>query len=123
VLPFVDWPLICIVVIALITYLAKLIFTSFLKVVTMMVTFLPLAPAIGVSPWVMAIIILIASEVWFFRSQVDWHTMATATTDGKGVTYPLMARINPIYAIAYIVALIAAIPYWRYLGLISQPPQ
>jgi hypothetical protein len=30
-----------------------------------------------------------------------------------------MARINPIYAIAYIAALIAAIPYWRYLGLMG----
>lgn len=117
VLPFVDWPIVCFIVIALITYTAKLVFTSFLTVVTMMVAFLPLAPAIGVNPWVMAMIILIASEVWFFRFQVDWHTMATATTDGKGFTYPLMARINPIYAIAYIIALVAAIPYWRYLGL------
>lgn len=117
VLPFVDWPIVCFVVIALITYLAKLVFTSFLTVVTMMVAFLPLAPAIGINPWIMAMIILIASEVWFFRFQVDWHTLANTTTDGKGFTYPLMARINPVYAVAYILALIAAIPYWRYLGL------
>jgi hypothetical protein len=30
-----------------------------------------------------------------------------------------MCRINPIYAIAYIVALVLAIPYWRYLGLMG----
>jgi hypothetical protein len=30
-----------------------------------------------------------------------------------------MLWINPIYAFAYVVALIAAIPYWRYLGLIG----
>ena len=30
-----------------------------------------------------------------------------------------MCRINPFYALAYILALIAGIPYWRFLGLIG----
>jgi hypothetical protein len=30
-----------------------------------------------------------------------------------------MSRINFFYALAYIVALIVAIPYWRYLGLMG----
>ena len=67
----------------------------------------------------MAMIILVGSEVWFFTFQVDWHTLAYSTTEGKGFSYPLMYRINPFYALAYIVALIAAIPYWRYLGLMG----
>jgi hypothetical protein len=71
------------------------------------------------SPWVVAMIVLIASEVWFFRFQVDWHTLAFSTTEGKGFSYPLMSRINFFYAVAYIVALLAAIPYWRYLGLMG----
>jgi hypothetical protein len=54
-----------------------------------------------------------------FSLQVDWHMLAYSTTDGKGFSYPLMLWINPIYALAYIIALIAAIPYWRYLGLIG----
>jgi hypothetical protein len=28
-----------------------------------------------------------------------------------------MYRINPFYAVAYIAGLMAAIPYWRFLGL------
>jgi hypothetical protein len=81
------------------------------------IALLPLAGDLNVNPWIMIMIILIASEVWFFSFQVDWHTLAYSTTDGKGFSYPLMSRINPFYALAYIVALIAAIPYWRYLGL------
>jgi hypothetical protein len=64
-------------------------------------------------------VILIASEVWFFPYQIDWHMLAYSTTDGKGFSYPLMCRINVFYAVAYIIALIVAIPYWRYLGLIG----
>jgi len=117
ILPFVDYPALCFLVIALITYVIKLAFTSFLTVVTLCVALLPLAGALGIDPWVMAMIILIASEVWFFPFQVDWHTMAYSTTDGKGFSYGLMYRINPFYAVAYIVGLMAAIPYWRFLGL------
>ncbi|HEX7231686.1 MAG TPA: SLC13 family permease [Candidatus Binatia bacterium] len=117
--PFLDSPVRFFVVIALLTYLLKLVFTSFLAVVTLCVALLPLSIDVGMSPWIIAMIILIASEVWFFPYQVDWHMLAYSTTDGKGFSYPLMCRINIFYAAAYIVALIVAIPYWRYLGLIG----
>jgi anion transporter len=119
VLPFLERPALSFVIIALIAYGTKLIFTSFLTVVTLTVALLPLAVDMGISPWIMAMIILVGSEVWFFTFQVDWHTLAYSTTEGKGFSYPLMYRINPFYALAYIVALIAAIPYWRYLGLMG----
>jgi len=45
--------------------------------------------------------------------------MAYAVTDRKGFSYAFMCRVHPFYALAYIVALIAAIPYWRYLGLMG----
>jgi di/tricarboxylate transporter len=115
--PFLSNPALTFLIIALITYGVKSVFTSFLTVVTLAIALLPLAGDLNVNPWIMIMIILIASEVWFFSFQVDWHTLAYSTTDGKGFSYPLMSRINPFYAVAYIVALIAAIPYWRYLGL------
>jgi anion transporter len=119
ILPFMDSPAWFFLIIALLTYALKLIFTSFLAVVTLCVALLPLSIDVGMSPWIIAMVVLIASEVWFFPFQVDWHMLAYSTTDGKGFSYPLMLWINPIYAFAYIVALIAAIPYWRYLGLIG----
>ncbi|MET0583337.1 MAG: SLC13 family permease [Candidatus Binatia bacterium] len=119
ILPVMDSPVWFFLVIALLTYALKLIFTSFLAVVTLSVALLPLSIDVGMSPWIIAMIILIASEVWFFPYQVDWHMLAYSTTDGKGFSYPLMCRINIFYAIAYIIALIVAIPYWRYLGLMN----
>lgn len=119
ILPFTAHPSVAFVIIALITYLVKLVFTSFLTVVTLCIALLPLASALHISPWIMIMIILIASEVWFFPFQVDWHTMAFATTNGKGFSYRLMNRISPFYALAYLIALIASIPYWRLLGLMK----
>jgi anion transporter len=117
--PFMTHPAWFFVIIALATYALKLFFTSFLTVVTLCVALLPLSIDVGMSPWIIAMIILMASEVWFFPFQVDWHTMAYSTTEKKGFSYPLMCRLNPFYALAYIVALMAVIPYWRYLGLMG----
>ncbi len=119
VLPFVDQPALAFIIIALIGYALKLVFTTRLVVITLVVALSPLSTDMGISPWVMTMIILMGAEVWFLRFQVDWHTLAYATTDGKAFTYPLMIRINPCYALAYILGLIAAIPYWRYLGLMG----
>ena len=119
ILPLSHNPALAFIAIAVITYAVKLFFTSFLTVVTLTVALLPLATDMNMSPWIIAMIVLIASEVWFFPFQVDWHTLAYSTSDGKGFSYPYMYRINPFYALAYILALIAAIPYWRYLGLIG----
>jgi anion transporter len=119
ILPYLHSPALLFVVIAVITYALKLFFTSFLTVVTLCVALLPLSVDVEMSPWVISMIILMASEVWFFPFQVDWHTLAYSTSQKKGFTYPLMSRINPVYALAYVVALIAAIPYWRYLGLVG----
>ncbi|MEX0806845.1 MAG: SLC13 family permease [Candidatus Binatia bacterium] len=119
ILPLVNTPALCFAVIVLIAFAVKLAFTSFLTVVTLTVALLPLSSELGISPWVMAMIVLMGSEVWFFPFQVDWHTMAYATTGGRGFSYALMSRINPVYAFAYIVAAIVAIPWWRYLGLIQ----
>ena len=119
ILPFLNNAALTFVVIILMTYAVKLVFTSFLTVVTLTVALLPLSSEMNLSPWVTAMIILVASEVWFFKFQVDWHTLAYSTTEGKGFSYPMMHRINQFYALAYIVALIATIPYWRYLGLMK----
>ena len=119
ILPFMDSPAWFFLIIALLTYALKLVFTSFLAVVTLCVALLPLSIDVGMSPWIIAMIVLIASEVWFFPYQVDWHMLAYSTTDGKGFSYPFMLRINIFYALAYLVALVVAIPYWRYLGLMN----
>ncbi|HXG50356.1 MAG TPA: SLC13 family permease [candidate division Zixibacteria bacterium] len=117
--PFLENPAMLFIAIALLTYALKLFFTSFLTVVTLSVALIPLSVDIGMSPWVIAMIILMASEVWFFPFQVDWHTLAYSTSERKGFSYPFMCRLNPFYALAYIAAMIAAIPYWRYLGLMG----
>jgi anion transporter len=119
VLPFIKTPVITFIVIALIGFALKLVFSQRLTVLTLIIALVPLAARLNVNPWVVTMVILIGSEPWFFRYQIDWHTLAYATTEGKGFSYPLMCRVNPFFAVAYLLGIVAAVPYWRYLGLIK----
>jgi hypothetical protein len=119
VLPFIETPVITFIVIALIGFVLKLVFSQRLTVLTLIIALVPLAARLNVNPWVVTMVGLIGSEPWFFRYQIDWHTLAYATTEGKGFSYPLMSRVNPFFALAYLVSIVAAVPYWRYLGLIK----
>lgn len=53
VLPFVDQPAIAFIIIALIGYALKLVFTSRLVVITLVVALSALSQNMGISPWVM----------------------------------------------------------------------
>ncbi len=117
--PFSGNPAYSLILIALLATALKFVFTTRLTVITLALALIPLSDDMGISPWVVTMAILMGAETWFFRFQVDWHTLAYATTEGKGFTYPLMLRINPFFLIAYLLGLIAAIPYWRYLGLMK----
>ncbi|HEY3041711.1 MAG TPA: SLC13 family permease [Pyrinomonadaceae bacterium] len=119
VLPFIKTPVITFILIALIGFALKLVFSQRLTVLTLVIALVPLAARLNVNPWVVTMVVLIGSEPWFFRYQIDWHTLAHATTEGKGFSYPLMCRVNPFFALAYLASIVAAVPYWRYLGLIK----
>ena len=117
--PFASNPAYSLLLIALLANALKFVFATRLTVITLALALLPLSHDMGMSPWVVTMAILMGAETWFFRFQIDWHTLAYATTEGKGFTYPLMLRINPFFLIAYLLGLLAAIPYWKYLGLMK----
>jgi len=58
-----DSPVWFFLIIALLTYALKLIFTSFLAVVTLSVALLPLSIDVGMSPWIIAMVVLIDPQM------------------------------------------------------------
>src|SRR5262245_64002748 len=92
VLFFIRTLVITFIVIALIGFALKLVFSQRLTVLTLIIALVPLAARLNVNPWVVTMVVLIGSEPWFFCYQIYWHTLAYATTEGKGISYPLLYR-------------------------------
>ena len=119
ILPFMDSPAWFFVVIALLTYVLKLVFTSFLAVVTLCVALAAVVDRRRHEPMdhrhdhsnrFGSLVFPLSSRLAYAR--LLHHRR-------QRIFLSAHVRINPIYALAYIIALVAAIPYWRYLGLMN----
>ncbi|HLH25288.1 MAG TPA: SLC13 family permease [Chloroflexota bacterium] len=78
----------------------------------------PAAVALGVSPWVVGIIALVATNTWFLSYQ---STIYLALYYGMDESFT-HASVRPVawaYALSVLVGVALSVPYWRALGLLG----
>lgn len=77
----------------------------------------PVAAALGISPWVVGIVALTATNVWFLPYQ---STIYLALYYGMNETWE-HRQVRPVawaYALAVLAGVALSVPYWRALGLV-----
>ena len=79
----------------------------------------PAATAVGVSPWVMAIAILMASSLWLYPQQNVVYLTAYYATQERAFSHAQARPLALVYAAIVFLSLLVSIPYWRWLGLIT----
>ncbi|MGH2378736.1 MAG: SLC13 family permease, partial [Candidatus Limnocylindria bacterium] len=79
---------------------------------------MPAAPALGISPWVAGVVVLLAANTWVLPYQgLEYLVLRDATrgdsfTDGQGM------RMGAVLLGIRFLAIAASVPYWMALGLI-----
>ncbi|HEX2828647.1 MAG TPA: SLC13 family permease [Burkholderiales bacterium] len=78
---------------------------------------MPVAAAIGIHPFVVALISLVATQVWFLPTQ---STVYLALYHGSGelYTFASVRRLAWAWGAFVLVSVAAAVPVWRWMGLI-----
>lgn len=79
----------------------------------------PTAAAIGVSPWVVAVTTLLATNLWLYPQQNVLYLTAYHGTGEQAFTHAQARPLAFAYTAFVFVALLASIPYWRLIGLIG----
>jgi hypothetical protein len=80
----------------------------------------PIAPALGISPWLAGFVVLVAAIAWLHPNQSDFHrvlrqsTRTVMFTNRQGVLFGLATTAVVLLAIA------AGIPYWWSVGLLAR---
>ena len=77
----------------------------------------PVATALGINPWVVGMIALVATNTFFVPYQ---STIYLALYYGAGESFD-HAQIRPLawaYAGAVLLGVAVSVPYWRALGLL-----
>jgi DASS family divalent anion:Na+ symporter len=111
-------PLLFVLAVAGISLLIRLALDQDLTVVLVGVTLLPVAPRVGVDPWIVVISVLAMSVAWFLPSQTLSYLVAQSASEGRLFSHAQAQRFAFAYTALVLVGLMVSVPYWRLLGLL-----
>ncbi|SHG48708.1 SLC13 family permease [Massilia sp. CF038] len=80
---------------------------------------MPLARASGVNDWLVGFIILVFSDAWFFPYQCSYY-MPFHELNTQSLVFDArrFLRFNAVLNVSRLLAVYAAFPYWRLLGIL-----
>jgi CRP-like cAMP-binding protein/di/tricarboxylate transporter len=110
-------PLAFVLAVAGVSLLVRLVLDQDLTVVLVGVTLLPVAPRVGVEPWLVVIALLATSVAWFLPSQTPSYLVAQSASEGRLFSHAQAQRFAFTYTALTLLALALAVPYWRLLGM------
>lgn len=103
----------------LISWLCGLVLGTMTAPALLLTVLLPITQKTGVSSWLVAFIILMATEAWVFPYQSNYYLCFEELLNKKKnfLLKPLL-RFNSLFAVLKLGILIASIPFWRWLEIL-----
>ncbi|MBA2448329.1 MAG: anion permease [Chloroflexi bacterium] len=77
------------------------------------------AATVGVDPWVVAITVILATNLWLYPQQNVLYLTAYYATEERAFTHAQARPLAIAYAAFVFLAILISIPYWRWIGLIA----
>jgi di/tricarboxylate transporter len=114
-------PLLFVVAVGLLSAVLRLVVDQQLAVLLGSMTLIPVAPRLGLDPWVVVVALLATSVAWFLPSQTPSYLVAQSASEGRLFSHAQARRFAVAYAGLTLAGLALSIPYWRFLRLVKQP--
>jgi len=79
----------------------------------------PAAARLGLSPWVVGFVVLMAANTWLHPNQSDFYRLMRGATHDEMFTkrHGLVAGVA--MTVVTLIAIAASVPYWRAIGLLA----
>jgi anion transporter len=116
--PVAANPLRFLLLLGLVVFAARFILPSFPLVSLLTVTVVPIATRAGIHPLALILVICTTVAVWFLPYQSTYYLALYFGTKEKAFAHSQVRLLAWSYGLIYLVAIAAAVPYWRFLGLI-----
>jgi CRP-like cAMP-binding protein/di/tricarboxylate transporter len=117
---FQSWtpgPIVFVLAVAMLSVLARLLIEQDLTVVLGTLTLVPVAPALGTHPWLVAIALLATSVAWILPTQTPSYLVAQAASEHRLFSHAQAQRFGIAWTLLILLGLALCVPYWRLLGL------
>jgi DASS family divalent anion:Na+ symporter len=111
-------PGVVVVGLALVVIVLRFVLPSRPTMLLMSLVAMPAAPALGISPWVAGVVVLLAANTWILPYQGLEYLLLRDATRGESFTDAQGRRMGIALAAVRVVAIAASVPYWSALGLI-----
>jgi branched-chain amino acid transport system substrate-binding protein len=83
-----------------------------------MLPLVPLLPDLGIDSFILCLVVLISCNPWFFPYQNHAYENLVEASKGKLFKHRQVLPVAVAHVVIVEIAILASVPYWRYLGLI-----
>ena len=98
---------------------SRIVLPSRPAMVLLSLALVPAAPALGLSPWVVGFVVLVASNVWVLPYQGLEYLIARDATKGEAFDDRQGTRVGAALTAVRFAAIAVAVPVWVSMGLIQ----
>jgi len=121
--PLVAWahgsPVWTLTVLFLIVTAARFLLSEWVAVPLLTATLVPIAPTVGLHPWVVAFVVLSAANLWSVPYQFASYLAFWSASDGYLFAHHQVRTFSVAYVLLSLCGLLVSIPVWRLLGFLS----
>jgi DASS family divalent anion:Na+ symporter len=107
-----------VVAIAVLMGLARVFLVSDQAMLLLALALIPIAPALGVDPFLVVVPLSCMALVWYMPSQSPEYLLACTLSEEKLYSQAQGRAIAIWFAGLILVSLVLVMPYWRWLGLL-----
>jgi branched-chain amino acid transport system substrate-binding protein len=111
-------PYIFLPVVSLATHLIRFALPLPAALLVGILSIVPLSSAIGIHPFVIALVLLVSVNPWIVPYQNSIYLNMLESTEGKLFTHKQARPLAFMQVGAVLTAIVIAIPWWRYIGMI-----
>ncbi|MCD6032246.1 MAG: crp 3 [Thermomicrobiales bacterium] len=112
-------PLVCVLLVAAMAALLSITLRPSMITLLLAAALVPTAAAAGVHPWIVMFTAMVANNLWLYPQQNVLYQAAYFATGERSFTHEQARPLAFAYAGFVLVALLASVPYWRWMGLIE----
>jgi di/tricarboxylate transporter len=113
-------PLVCLLLVAGMVAVLSITLRPSLIALLLAAALIPTAASAGVHPWIVMFTAMLANNLWLYPQQNVLYQAAYFATGERSFSHEQARPLAFVYPAFVLIALLASIPYWRWLGLISK---
>ncbi len=106
-------------IVAVVVVLGRLVLPWIPATLLFSLALVPAAPRVGLEPWVVGFVVLVAANTWLLPRQSELYRIAREGTKDELFSDRQGLAIGAAMTGIVLVAIAASVPYWRALGILT----